>query len=44
MLFNIDLATPVAIPNLMIIVEFLAKPKSDSCAETEAKADFRVVG
>src|ERR1700734_3825755 len=36
MLFNIDLATPVALPNLTIIVEFAAKPKSDSYVKTEA--------
>lgn|SRR5580704_2074409 len=41
MLFNIDLATPMAIPNLTIIVEFAAKPKSDSRAKTEAKAAFQ---
>src|ERR1700679_1081546 len=43
MLFNIDLATPVALPNLTIIVEFAAKPKSDSCVKTEANL-FSVAG
>jgi hypothetical protein len=41
MLFNIYLATPVATLNPTIIVEFAAKPKSDSYALLGAKPELR---
>jgi len=40
MLFNINLATPVATLNPTIIVEFAAKPKSDSYARLGAKQEY----